>query len=263
MRIHCFLCGISTLLTVGIIAGLSLSWWWLLPLFILGYVVLAVLELTTVWIFACATKNAGPTRARRALYQLIAHTTTWLSLLCGIRICANGLDKLPTDRPFLLVSNHLSNLDPLVTIAVLRGWELPFVSKPENFNIPFAGPIMRAAAFLPIDRENPRNAVATIKQAAATISERQLNMGIYPEGTRNKSGVGLLPFHHGSLKIATTAKCPIVVAALRYEKAAFPYRRTAHVHIIDTLDAAFVAANRTDTLTEQVQTLIAQQLVTE
>ncbi len=255
MLIHLILCTLAVSGVTILYATISsLSWWLLLPLLLVAYLVLAVLELTAVLLCAIATKNAGPTKARRCFYRLVAHTTAWLSLLCGKHIRATGMEKLPTDTPFLLVSNHLSNLDPLVTIAALRGWELPFVSKPENFRIPFAGAIMRQAAFLAIDRENARNAVTTIKQAIANITTRKLNMGIYPEGTRNKSGKGLLPFHNGSLKIATGAKCPLAVVSLRYEK------HTAYVHIIDVLDAAYVAANRTDAISEKVHSLITQDL---
>ncbi len=245
--------GISTAVLYGT-AGDTLSLWWLLPILVGAYATLAILELTGLLLFAIATKRSAPSKARRLFYRICSHTAEWICLLCGTHVTVEGTDKLPTGSPFLLVSNHLSNLDPLVTMAALRGWELPFVSKPENFKIPFAGAIMKNAGFLPIDRENPRNAVASIKQAATNITTRELNMGIYTEGTRNKNRVGLLPFHNGSLKIATTAKCPIAVATLRYEK------RTAHIKIVNVLDAAYVTANRTDAIGEKVYQLIAQDL---
>ncbi len=255
MLIHGTLFTLSAILTAIVYGGCEhLSFWWLLPILLGGYALLAVLTLTGTWLFAIATKHTGPTAARRVFYLLVSHVTEWFSLLCGVRVKVTGREKLPTDTPFLLVGNHLSNLDPLVTTTALRGWELPFVSKPENFRIPFAGQIMKNASFLPIDRENPRNAVTTIKQAAANIAERKLNMGIYPEGTRNKSGEGLLPFHNGSLKIATSAKCPIAVVTIRYEKHA------AHVKVVDVLDADYVATNRTDAIGEKVYRLIADDL---
>jgi 1-acyl-sn-glycerol-3-phosphate acyltransferase len=172
----------------------------------------------------------------------------------------SGVDKLPKTTPFLLVCNHLSNLDPLVTLAALRGFDLAFVSKPENFKIPLAGPIMRNASFLPIDRENPRNAVSTIKQAAKQIAERSLCMGIYPEGTRNKTKEKLLPFHNGSFKIATTAKCPIAVLTLRYEKGTLPHTRHAHLQVIEVLNADYVSENRTDAIGARVLSLIENNL---
>ncbi len=255
MLLNAVFCAVTAVSTAVLYSAVdTLSLWWLLPILLGGYIVCALLELTGLLLFAIATKSSPPCAARRLFYHLVSPTAEWLCLLCGKRVCVTGTEKLPTDAPFLLVSNHLSNLDPLVTMTALRGWELPFVSKPENFNIPFAGAIMKNAGFLPIDRENPRNAVTTIKQAAANITERGLNMGIYPEGTRNKSGEGLLPFHNGSLKIATSAKCPIAVATLRYEK------RVAYVNVVDILDADYVKSNRTDAIGEKVYALIAQDL---
>ncbi len=250
------LAAVGTAALYGALGG-ALSFWWLLPILVGFYVVLGVLELAGLLLWSLTMRDAAPSRTRRLFYRVCSVTADWFSILCGKRVRVEGTEKLPTDTPFLLVSNHLALLDPLVTMAALRGWELPFVSKPENFRIPIAGPIMKNAGFLPIDRENPRNAVATIKQAAANITTRKLNMGIYPEGTRNKNAEGLLTFHNGSLKIATTAKCPLVVATLRYEK------HTARVRIVEVLDATYVAANRTDALGERVYQLIATDLGVE
>ncbi len=237
-----------------------LSPWWS-PLLLVGcYALVAVLELLGVLLFSCFMRKAGDTPARRFFYRLISHTAEWVVLLCGTRCVIEHADRLPQGIPFMLVSNHLSNLDPLVTMAAVREHPLAFVSKPENFKIPVAAPIMRNASFLPIDRENPRNAVSTIKTAAQQIAQRQLCMGIYPEGTRNKSGEGLLPFHNGSFKIATTAKCPVAVLTLRYEKASFPLKKRARIRVVDVLDADYVATNRTDAISERVLLLIKSDL---
>ncbi len=261
MLIQFILCGLSVTATAVLYAATpALSLWWLLPLLVGGYAAAFLLLVLAAVIFSRFTRDAMPSGARRAFYRFVAHLAEWACLLCGIRVDADGIDRLPQDRPFLLVGNHLSNLDPLVALAALRGFETAFVSKPENFKIPVVGFVMRNAAFLPIDRENPRNAVTTIKKAAELITARSLCVGIYPEGTRNKSGEGLLPFHNGSFKIATSAKCPIAVMTVRYEKGAFPYRRVARVHIVETLDADYIAANRTDAISERARAIIEEDL---
>ncbi len=261
MLIQLILCVLSVAVTAALyITVPTLSLWWLLPLLVGLYAASFLLVVLVTVIFSCIVRDAKPSGARRVFYRLVSHLAEWACLLCGMRVCAQGADRLPQDRPFLLVGNHLSNLDPLVALAALRGHETAFVSKPENFKIPVVGFVMRNAAFLPIDRENPRNAVTTIKTAAQQITARGLCIGIYPEGTRNKSGDGLLPFHNGSFKIATTAKCPVGVMTVRYEKGAFPYRRIVRVHIIETLDADYVAANRTDAISKRARTIIEDDL---
>lgn len=235
----------------------SLSPWWIVPLWIAGYFSVAILYILGALAASYTVRHAGNTPYRRFIYWMISQSAEWVSLLCGVRVRLTGHQLLPTDTPFLLVSNHLSNLDPIITIALFRHRELAFISKPENFKLPVVAPIIRNLSFLAIDRENPRNAVATIKTAAQQITERRLNMAIYPEGTRNKTGEGTLPFHNGSFKIASVAKCPVVVCALRYEAATFPFKRTAQLQVVDVMDTAYVTAHRTDALSERAQQSIA------
>ena len=261
MLIHLILCGLSVAASAVLFAAIpTLSLWWLPLTLVGGYAVLIVLLLVFIHLCSCVMRGAMPSSGRRAFYRLISRLAEWVVLLCGTRVHSEDTDRLPTDRPFLLVGNHLSNLDPLVTMAALRGFETAFVSKPENFKIPLIGLIMLNAAFLPIDRENPRNAVTTIKTAAQHIVERSLCVGIYPEGTRNKAGEGLLPFHNGSFKIATTAKCPVAVLTVRYEKGSLPYRRVARIRVVEVLGTDYVTANRTDAISERVREIVENDL---
>lgn len=261
MLLQTLFCGFSIVAVAVLYAAFpALSLWWLLPLFAAGFVTAFLLMVLFAVILTRFMRGAQASAARRFTYRYISHIAEWACFLCGMRVKADGLDRLPKDRPFLIVGNHLSNLDPLVALAALRGFEVPFVSKPENFKIPVVGTVMRNAAFLAIDRENPRNAVTTIKTAAQQITARGLCIGIYPEGTRNKSGKGLLPFHNGSFKIATTAKCPVAVMTVRYEKAAFPYRKNAVIRILEVLDADYITANRTDAISERARETIENDL---
>ncbi len=261
MLLHILFCGVSVAASAVLCAAVpTLSLWWLLPMIVGGYAALIVLLLIFIYLCSCIMRGAMPSAARHAFYRLISHLAEWVALLCGTRVRCEGTDRLPTGCPFLLVGNHLSNLDPLVTMAALRGFETAFVSKPENFKIPLIGLIMRNAAFLPIDRENPRNAVTTIKKATELITARSLCVGIYPEGTRNKTGEGLLPFHNGSFKIATAAKCPVAVLTVRYEKSPFRYRRVARIRVVEVLGADYVTANRTDAISERVREIVENDL---
>ncbi len=261
MLLQTLFCGFSIVAVAVLYAALpALSFWWLVPLFAAGYVTAFLLMVLFAVILSRCTRGAAPSPLRRFTYRYISHIAEWACFVCGMRVKAVGLDLLPKDRAFLIVGNHLSNLDPLVALAALRGFETAFVSKPENFKIPVVGTVMHNAAFLSIDRENPRNAVTTIKQAAQHITERRLCMGIYPEGTRNKSGEDLLPFHNGSFKIATTAKCPVAVMTVQYKKAAFPYRKNAVIRILEVLDADYIVANRTDAISERAREIIENDL---
>ena len=144
---------------------------------------------------------------------LLEHTTAVALKLLRIRVHVSGAEQLPRSEKILFVSNHRSNFDPLITWCKLKKWKIAFVSKPENFKIPFFGRIIRKCCFLPIDRENPRNAMVTINKAANLLKTQEVSIGIYPEGTRSKSGQ-LLPFHNGVFKIAQRAEAPIAVLSI-------------------------------------------------
>lgn len=83
-----------------------------------------------------------------------------------IRVYTSGLEKIPKNQKLMFVGNHRSNFDPIIEWLVLKPWDIAFISKGENFKIPFFGRIIRKCCFMPIDRENPRKALRTINKAS-------------------------------------------------------------------------------------------------
>ena len=65
--------------------------------------------------------------------------------------------------------------------------------------------------FLPIDRQNNRAALVTIRHAAELLGAGTVSIGVYPEGARSKTGE-LLPFRNGAFQIAKRGNAPIVIA---------------------------------------------------
>lgn len=189
-------------------------------------------------------------------YRFLLYSATGCSVkLLGIRIKVTGLEKLPRQGRFLLVSNHRSNFDPILTWHVLKEQDLAFISKEENFHIPIFGRIIRRCCFLAIDRENPRSALTTINKAAKLLEDDQVSIGVYPEGTRSKDCT-LLPFHNGVFKIAQKAEVPVVVAAIRGTEDIHKnwFRRPSHVQldILDVLPVEYVKENRTSVIGQRV-----------
>lgn len=152
-------------------------------------------------------------------YRILLQSFTSLTArVMGVRMHVSGLDKfteaIPAGQRFLLVQNHRSNFDPILTWYVLNKQDIAFVSKEKNMHIPFFGKIIRRCCFMSIDRENAREALKTIIKASELIKDNQVSIGIYPEGTRNKECKGLLPFHNGVFKIAQLAKVPVVITTI-------------------------------------------------
>ena len=199
-----------------------------------------------------------------SFYRFLLDSATAAAIkLCRIRLHVSGMEKIPKDTKLLFVSNHRSNFDPLITWYALKKWKLAFISKPENFKIPFFGRIIRRCCFLPIDRENPRKAIVTINRAAKLLKKQEVSIGVYPEGTRSKT-CELLPFHNGVFKIAQKADVPIVVLSITgTEKIAkaTPFRRTdVYLDVLEVMSAEFVKENSTAAIGDQVQQLLLAHL---
>ena len=215
---------------------------------------LALLGLYVLFLGVCALLvDPGKVYDKNSrFYRFLLDSATAAAMkLLRIRVHVSGIEKIPKDTKLLFVSNHRSNFDPIITWYALKKWEIAFVSKPENFKIPFFGRIIRKCCFMPIDRENPRNAIVTINRAAKLLKKQEVSIGVYPEGTRSKT-CELLPFHNGVFKIAQKAAAPIVVLSItgteKIAKAA-PFRRS-DVY----LDVLEVFSNIKETKTELIGT---------
>ena len=205
--------------------------WYFAPLLVIGYfagLIFVHLFIALIVGFFIDTSKPVQGKVRGYFRYMVINTVDGVLKVARVRVHVSGKELLPRDTRFMLVSNHLSRFDPMVSMVALKRTPLAFVSKPENFKIPIAGPYVHKCKFLSIDRENPRAAITTLNTCVEYIKSGELSMGIYPEGTRSLTGE-LGEFHDGVFKIARDTKAPIVVMTLRgTENIAknFPFRAT-------------------------------------
>ncbi len=120
-----------------------------------------------------------------------------------------GLENIPKDGAFILAANHMSNLDPPL-IGTFAGRVVCYMAKEELFKNPVLGAAIRALHAFPVQREKAdRNA---IKNAIKVLKGGEC-LGIFPEGTRSKTGkIGKA--ESGVSLIAAMTKAPIIPAAI-------------------------------------------------
>lgn len=198
-------------------------------------------------------------------YRFLLDTSTAIVMkVLRIKVTVTGEEKLPENTRFLLVSNHRSNFDPIVTWYAFKKHKLAFVSKPENFKIPMYGRIIRKCCFLPIDRSDARKAMGTINSAAALLKAGTVSVGIYPEGTRN-TAQELLPFHNGVFKIAKRANAPIVIMSVsgtdRIRKNWYKRGSEVRLNILGVIPAEELAEMKTAQIGEITRELITDDLL--
>ena len=231
----------------------------LVVLFLAGFfgsLLVFVLILTVVSLFVDTSKPQE--RPAPFFAAIVTYVMGLLTVLFRVRVHVSEKVPLPEGK-WLLVGNHRSAFDPIVTGWALRKYGLEFISKPENLRLPMVGPFLHKAGFLAIDRENDRAALRTILAAAERIKSGAASVAVYPEGTRSH-GEGMLPFRNGVFKIAQKARAPIVVVAVRgadrVAKRA-PWRATdVYLEVCGVLDAETVARHKTNEIGEVVQKCI-------
>src|SRR5579862_19646 len=143
----------------------------------------------------------------RLLYRLFM-IGAWSGVrLAGVRVKTVGLDQLDPTRTYIFMSNHVSNLDPPITIPLIPRRSSVMVKR-ELFKVPILGRAMRMGSLVPVDRGN-RDAGIEAVRVAKQVVEQGLNMMIYVEGKRSFDGK-LLPFKKGPFYLAEGCGVPIV-----------------------------------------------------
>jgi 1-acyl-sn-glycerol-3-phosphate acyltransferase len=140
----------------------------------------------------------------------------WLNPFWTLRV--SGRERLPWRGPAVLVANHLSLLDILVLYGLFRPFK--WVSKIENFRIPFAGWNMTMNDYVPLrrgDRESIRQMMAHCRR----LLDQGSPVLIFPEGTRSPDGK-LQAFKDGAFRLACEAGCPVIPVAMVGTWAALP-----------------------------------------
>jgi 1-acyl-sn-glycerol-3-phosphate acyltransferase len=127
--------------------------------------------------------------------------------LTGVRVQTIGLDELDHARTYIFMSNHVSNLDPPITIPLIPRRSSVMIKR-ELFDIPIMGRAMRMGSMIPVDRGNRDAGIESVRVAKQVVNQG-LNMAIYIEGKRSFDGK-LLPFKKGPFYLAMECGVPIV-----------------------------------------------------
>ena len=234
-------------------------------LWILGIILgLALLYFIIPGFFALFVNPKKEYKKDSRLYRFLLNVASGIGLwVMRVKVRVNGTEKLPKGQKLLFVGNHRSNFDPIITWYMFRDWNISFISKAGNFKIPIFGRLIRRCCFMVIDRENPRKAIGTINSAGELLKSGEVSIGVYPEGTRSKSGE-LLPFHSGVLRIAQKGNAGIAIIAMKGTERIhknYPFRAShIEVEVLDVIPAEQVATTRTNDLSEMIREKLENSL---
>lgn len=125
------------------------------------------------------------------------------------RVEVSGYENIPKNGKFILCSNHLSYVDPLIIVGYFSR-HVYFMAKKEVFNIRVLGEIISFLNAFPVDRNSiDRKA---IKNSCEILNSEEV-LCMFPEGTRSTEGV-IRDGHKGVGLISIFSSCPILPMAL-------------------------------------------------
>ena len=134
----------------------------------------------------------------------------WLALkIARIEMTVEGEENREAHQPCVYIANHQSALD-MVNLGISYPKNTVTIGKRELLFIPFFGTFFAAAGNIMIDRSNRRDSHLGLSKAAEQIQSRHVSVGVFPEGTRNRTGKGMLPFKKGAFHIAAQAQVPLI-----------------------------------------------------
>jgi lyso-ornithine lipid O-acyltransferase len=157
---------------------------------------------------ALAARAGDPAEVQRARSRLLQDVFRRTLALHAIEAVHEG--PLP-DGPVVLVSNHLSYLDPIALGALVPC--VP-IAKADLARWPVFGPVAKRIGVLFVERGDHLSGMRVMRAA-----QRALEAGIpilnFPEGTTT-TGAGVLAFRRGVFGLARRARVPVVPVALSY-----------------------------------------------
>lgn len=157
--------------------------------------------------------SSEPHPALYRLSQWIARTG-WRHLA---RLNVEGIDHVPASGPFLLISNHQSNLDPILIQAVCPR-PVHAMAKSVQFRVPLIGPYMIRLLSFPVRRHQT-------DPQAVRVALRRLTAGygvaVYIEGERTWDG-RLQQARVGTVRLALKAGVPVVPCGISGAYDAWP-----------------------------------------
>ncbi len=114
-------------------------------------------------------------------------------------------EVIPTSGPILVVGNHKHLMDQCLAIISTKR-VIHYMAKKEYFDGKMAW-FFKLVGCIPVNRQiHDDNA----KEAAIDVLENDGAIGLFPEGTRNKTTEYLLPFKFGTVSMAKKTGATIV-----------------------------------------------------
>lgn len=117
-----------------------------------------------------------------------------------------GKENIPKEGAILIVGNHKHLYDQCLTIVATKRY-IRYMAKKEYFDNKKVAWFFKHTGCISVDRSHKDQAATN---AAIETLEQKGAIGLFPEGTRNKTKEFLLPFKFGTVSMASKTDATIV-----------------------------------------------------
>lgn len=126
------------------------------------------------------------------------------------RPVAYGLENIPEQGPIIFAGNHRHAFDPIVVMTFTKRI-VHYMAKESLFK-GLHGVLFKRIGLIKVYRTRGNS---TAVREAEEILKNGGTVGIFPEGTRNKTSEELLRFRHGAVRIAKQSDSKIIPFAIK------------------------------------------------
>ena len=217
------------------------------------------LAATGCLLLASVAVRAGSPSAPRIQPLLRSWARAWL-LPAGAKASVRGLEHIVQGQQYVVVANHLSNLDPMVMLACIP-LPLRFLTMRELFDFPMLGGLLRRLGMIEVDRSRPDG--ASIARGVSAALNDGACIFVFAEGETSHDGT-LGRFRHGAFSLAIQHGLPVMPITLHGTRAIWPPGsnaiRPGRVQLVihEPIDTDGLDSQDTDALRDLVRSKIAE-----
>ncbi len=179
------------------------------------------------------------------------------------RVDVEGREHVDRGGPFVLVVNHQSLFDLIVTGFLHH--RAKYLGKSSVFKVPIFGWALKIAGEVPVERGNRVSGSQALGELRRWLG-RGVSVCLFPEGTRSKDG-SIAPFKLGAFNLAIQTHCPIAPVVLSGARDLLPkhslvFQRTAHIRVRVLPPVSTVGLDSSDAprLAEEIREAMTQAL---
>ncbi len=163
-----------------------------------------------------------------------------------------GEENIPKDAAVVLAGNHRKIWDCFM-VAASTNRCIHFLAKAELFSNFFTKWLFTTAGIIPVHRNRKDKAAL---QEAEKYLQNGCVIGIFPEGTTNKTNEPLLPFKIGAVKMASDTQLPIVPFVINGEYR--PFKSSVQITFYDPV---YIKSDNLTDENEQLRNIIYSNLI--